>query len=452
MTELKYTEMRLTFGWANKRLLLIGVVAVIFVIFLGYFITSLSSVTPDEEVSSVLDTEKTSKSEEKDPEPPVEKSEAETTTEITEVKTTKEMAQMAVETKTVPSGATGLLFKGEIVRQFPSKDRKFLTYKPKKLHREQSNLCEKFGVVTTIFNMSTAVKRFLQMSDWCLVVVGDKKEPKNYFGQIQHFSSSRVYHLTAQLQLKMGWDLADLLPWNDVARKNVGYAYAISLGAKYIWDFDDDNQLNFFLPQSAPLGGPSLDNFVNSAKLSSNASLSVVEITNVKCLAFNIFDHILNESDKNYWPRGYPLDLINNRTCSQGEREKVKLQSDQLAAVQSLADKELDYDAIFRLTRKFKFWLNLRGENQLLIIPKTTFVPYNGQSILQLYPGFWSLYLPFTVNGRVSDIWRSYAAQRLFREANLRWGYFSRPIVVQDRNSHRYLAGLNDSNHFYPES
>jgi hypothetical protein len=44
-------------------------------------------------------------------------------------------------------------------------------------------------------------------------------------------------------------DLSDILPfvkvipWNSFARKNIGYLYAIAHGAKFVWDFDDDNAL-----------------------------------------------------------------------------------------------------------------------------------------------------------------------------------------------------------------
>jgi len=40
-----------------------------------------------------------------------------------------------------------------------------------------------------------------------------------------------------------------------------------------------------------------------------------------------------------------------------------------------------------------------------------------------------------TVPGRVSDIWRSFAAQGLLKKLDLSVGYLPRPLVVQERNN-----------------
>ena len=66
--------------------------------------------------------------------------------------------------------------------------------------------------------------------------------------------------------------------------------------------------------------------------------------------------------------------------------------------------------------------------------------PYNAQATIFFPSGYWSLYLPVTVAGRVSDIWRSYFAQALFRRIGVDFGFLPRPIVVQDRNVHSYEA------------
>ena len=53
----------------------------------------------------------------------------------------------------------------------------------------------------------------------------------------------------------------DRLPWNSFGRKNVGYLYAISQGAKVIFDFDDDNILKFWLKDASPDPVLDIDNF-----------------------------------------------------------------------------------------------------------------------------------------------------------------------------------------------
>ena len=79
----------------------------------------------------------------------------------------------------------------------------------------------------------------------------------------------------------------------------------------------------------------------------------------------------------------------------------------------------------------------------IIKVPKDTFTPYNAQATLHFYVGFWALYLPVTVHGRVSDIWRSYFAQALFTRIHANVGFLPRPIVVQDRNIHSYEADFN---------
>ena len=46
----------------------------------------------------------------------------------------------------------------------------------------------------------------------------------------------------------------------------------------------------------------------------------------------------------------------------------------------------------------------------------TTFIPYNAQATLHTYKALWAMLLPISVKGRVSDIWRSYFSQRIFRD------------------------------------
>jgi hypothetical protein len=76
------------------------------------------------------------------------------------------------------------------------------------------------------------------------------------------------------------------------------------------------------------------------------------------------------------------------------------------------------------------------------------FSPFNAQATLFMKSAFWSLLLPISVHGRVSDIWRSYIAQRLL------WEYessisFLPPMVIQHRNAHEYLADMQAETDLY---
>ena len=67
----------------------------------------------------------------------------------------------------------------------------------------------------------------------------------------------RIVFLSEQDQINMHSAFVDSLPWNSFGRKNVGYLYAISQGAKIIFDFDDDNIIKFWLKDASP--DPTLD-------------------------------------------------------------------------------------------------------------------------------------------------------------------------------------------------
>ena len=88
----------------------------------------------------------------------------------------------------------------------------------------------------------------------------------------------------------------------------------------------------------------------------------------------------------------------------------------------------------------------------VLKIPTNTMTPYNAQATIFFESGFWSLYLPITVAGRVTDIWRLYFAQALFKTIDVELGFLPRPIVVQDRNLHSYLGDLDGEIPLYEKS
>lgn len=69
-------------------------------------------------------------------------------------------------------------------------------------------------------------------------------------------------------------------------------------------------------------------------------------------------------------------------------------------------------------------------------------MPFNAQATLFRRAAFWSLYLPISVHGRVSDIWRSYIFQALTKCTRQLVAMHS-PVVEHVRNSHSNLADFN---------
>ncbi|CAO4378441.1 unnamed protein product [Caenorhabditis nigoni] len=93
----------------------------------------------------------------------------------------------------------------------------------------------KWIVVTSVNYPTDDVKRLAAIPDWNLVVVADTKTPKDW-------ELSNVHFLSVDYQKNMSFSLISSLPYKSYTRKNIGYLYAISHGAEWIYDTDDDNK------------------------------------------------------------------------------------------------------------------------------------------------------------------------------------------------------------------
>ena len=138
------------------------------------------------------------------------------------------------------------MIKGQQIREYDVNTLKFTSFNPSNSKPQSFVLpihdtCSKWSVVTTIFEPSNPVRYQAMLSDWCLVVVGDKKGPLNY--DITNKSTFFFLSANEQIELIKHFSMINNIPWNHFGRKNVGYLYAILHGARMIWDFDDDNGL-----------------------------------------------------------------------------------------------------------------------------------------------------------------------------------------------------------------
>lgn len=103
--------------------------------------------------------------------------------------------------------------------------------------------CKITGAITTIFDINPAVKNFVNNVDGsCLVVVGDKKSPHYLWKNFEQMNKNVIY-LSPDEQLKLPYNIVDILPWNHFGRKSIAFMVAIDYGAEVIYDFDDDNHL-----------------------------------------------------------------------------------------------------------------------------------------------------------------------------------------------------------------
>lgn len=260
---------------------------------------------------------------------------------------------------------------------------------------------DKFIVITSIFPPTEAIEKFAKMTEWSVILVGDKKTDANW-------NFPGVTYLSPERQMEIAETFSQLLPWNAYTRKNIGYIYAITQGATVIYESDDDN-----IP---------LDNWVNDPKFVSQGEI----ISNASFV--NIYSWF---TEKKVWPRGLPLRyVLNDDPFNVKSGEEVKI-----GVWQYLADEDPDVDAIYRLTVNEPIYFNWR---EALVLDRNTCCPFNSQNTYFCKDVFPLLYLPSTVTFRFTDILRGLIAQPILWAAGYHLG-FAGATVLQKRNPHDYL-------------
>ncbi|KAL7561098.1 hypothetical protein ACA910_009665 [Epithemia clementina (nom. ined.)] len=314
--------------------------------------------------------------------------------------------------------------------------------------------CFKWAVMTTIFAPTTALQRAAALSDdWCTVVVADTKTPVDYMQQAQLTSnhSAKVVFLSVPEQERMAQhhgsvasrvaQFVQQIPWRHCARKNIGYLYAIGQGAKFVFDFDDDNILNL---ETTKMGVTAVVSPVANETHLEDVRVAIVG----EKLALNPHP-LMGATLTDSWPRGFPLEYIQD-VESHGTvavTESMYPMS-RIGVVQYCADRNPDIDAIHRFTKPLPMDFDRSIGTSPLLIPRHTMAPYNAQATVHTSQALWATLLPFTVPGRVSDIWRGYFAQALLRDLDLAL-VFAPPIVHQHRNVHSYLADMKAEEDLY---
>ncbi|MGE0206508.1 MAG: STELLO glycosyltransferase family protein [Candidatus Babeliales bacterium] len=278
------------------------------------------------------------------------------------------------------------------------------------------NAHDKWIVITTINHPTPALKKLAHLQDWHMVVVGDKKTPRDW-----HLDNCE--YLSPERQEELGFAITKLLPWNHYSRKNIGYLYAIQHGAQIIYETDDDSIL--------------LDDTITC----------LPEYTKCPCAKsttglVNVYSHFGQPS---VWPRGYPLHAIlaPNNAIIQAMQNFIPIQ-------QGLINGDTDVDAIFRLTRDEKD-LAFDAIKEPLALAKNTLCPFNTQNTVFYQKAFWGLLIPITVSFRVCDIWRGYWVQRLLWDLDAQL-CFTRPTTYQDRNAHNIFKDFLDEQDLYTKA
>lgn len=238
------------------------------------------------------------------------------------------------------------------------------------------------------------------------IVIGDTKSPVEFNLEGCHFYS--IKH-----QQSLSFELAKKLPTAHYARKNLGYLIAIQDGVDVIIETDDDN-----LPMPSFWHNRTR---VQSARLLHNKGW------------VNVYKYF---TEKHIWPRGFALEkILESPPPTPSELTQI-----QCPIQQGLTDDNPDVDAIYRLTSTLPIVFE---QTDSVAIGAGTICPFNSQNTTWFKEAFPLLYLPSYCSFRMTDIWRSYIAQRIAWTCE--WPIlFHKSTVRQERNEHNLMSDFHD--------
>lgn len=142
-------------------------------------------------------------------------------------------------------------------------------------------------------------------------------------------------------------------------------------------------------------------------------------------------------TDTHIWPRGLPLDAIQNQSPLW---DSLAVDHVDCPIQQGLADENPDVDAIYRLISPLP--QNFRNDRRVAL-KSGTWSPFNSQNTTWWPDAYKLMYLPAYCSFRMTDIWRSFVAQRIAWLNG--WSIlFHEPTVWQERNKHDLMHDFRD--------
>jgi hypothetical protein len=267
------------------------------------------------------------------------------------------------------------------------------------------------SVVTTInYPTQSLIDLYKKTKDFNtkLYIIGDKKTPKD-------FKLGDSNYISLDTQLNSNFTLAKILPVGHYSRKNLGYLECIKDGYDCIYETDDDN---------APFDNWQVSVLNRKSKVYSNSMNKWLNV-------YTLF------TDEKIWPRGLPLNVISEDFQSPyfltNRNKDYPIQ-------QGLANIAPDVDAIWRLifNKTFNF-----QKNDFISVEKNFWCPFNSQNTWWFKSAFILMYLPSYCSFRMTDIWRSFIAQRCLWEIDSEVLFFGAD-VYQERNIHDLMRDFSD--------
>jgi hypothetical protein len=261
----------------------------------------------------------------------------------------------------------------------------------------------KYIVTTTINAPTLATKRFANMKDWKLIVVGDLKTPHAWYQEMKD-----IIYLHPDYQREIYPELSEAIGWNKIQRRNIGFLHAHRLGAEVVATVDDDN-----IPY---------ESWGQNLLVGRALPVDTYESAN------GFFDPLSVTNHSHLWHRGYPIQHVKSKnevTYLGKMNRRVLVQAD-------LWDGDPDIDSMQRITLgplvKFSIQEPYSSVNIAPFNSQNTFIH---RDVLPYY-----FMMPFV--GRMDDIWASYILQNQFPNSVI----YNKPTVYQKRNEQDLFRNL----------
>tara|TARA_B110001452_G_C15241337_1_gene429816 strand:+ start:1555 stop:2487 length:933 start_codon:yes stop_codon:yes gene_type:complete len=258
---------------------------------------------------------------------------------------------------------------------------------------------KKVIVTTTIYKISKALKEYVKKKDWNIIIVGDKKTPHEDYKMLEK-NNENVKYLDIEYQEINYKELSDLLGWNTIQRRNIGYLEALKDDYDIIASIDDDN-----IP---------LDNWGTNLLLGKEIEVYYYE-TDALC-----FDAIGVTNYKNLWHRGYPIQELHDRN----KNYKITRKTINVDVQADFWNGDPDIDAVCRLEHKPMCFF----DDKYFPLATNTFSPFNSQNTFFTREAL-KKYMVIPFIGRMDDIWGGYYLESLGFNV-----VYNKASVFQDRN------------------
>lgn len=247
------------------------------------------------------------------------------------------------------------------------------------------------------------------------ILIGDEASPSGF-----DLDGCDFYGLERQRELDL--ELARICPVRHYARKNIGYLVAMQRGAPFIVETDDDTI--------------AYEQFWRTR----NRSRTVRTVAEHGWV--NVYRYF---SNANIWPRGLPLDQAHSPVPA---RDSLPVTETACPIQQGLVDDDPDVDAVYRLLLELPFRFE---PGQAVALATGAWCPFNSQNTTWWPEAFPLMYLPTYCSFRMTDIWRSFVAQRLAWVNG--WSIlFHGATVRQERNGHDLMRDFRDEMPGYLEN